>query len=213
MSRYTEALTTSEAALAAGVSVREINRAIDEHILPDSFLEAAGTRRLRADACLLIAFYFSAADVLTADARLRTIRTALAHGSDWEEWRHWSVSDNLLTVRFGALWEAVDGRIRELAAARELVVKDEEILSGTPVIRGTRIPAHDVAALLERGTAMEQVLATYPALTARQVELAVVYAKASPLLGRPRRLVRPQGAQVVTVRRRLLKARTGQQAL
>ena len=198
-----ESLTTSEAALAAGVSVREINRAIDEHILPESFLSGMNIRRLSAEACLLIAFYFSAADVLTADARLRTIRNALVHGSDWEDWRHWTVSDNLLTVRFDVLWEAVDGRLRELAAARELVVKDDEILSGTPVIRGTRIPAHDVAALLEGGTLIEQVLTMYPALTARQVELVAVYAKASPLLGRPRRLVPPQGANVVTARRQL----------
>ena len=203
MSARMEALTTSEAALAAGVSVREINRVIDEHILPDSLLGSASARRLRADACLLIAFYFSAADVLTADARLRTIRNALAHGASWEEWKHWSVSDNLLTVRFDALWEAVDGRLRELAAAREAVVADPEILGGTPVLRGTRVPVHDVAAALERGVDKEQVLEMYPALTLKQLEMARVYAQATPPRGRPRRLVPPQGANVVTAKGRL----------
>jgi uncharacterized protein DUF433 len=42
----------------------------------------------------------------------------------------------------------------ELDKARALVVEDPEILSGTPVIRNTRIPVHDVAAYVTAGLPM-----------------------------------------------------------
>ncbi len=207
-----ETFTTAEAAVAAGVSVREINRAIDEHILPENLLGEASKRRLNASACLLIAFYFSTSGVLTAEARQRAINQALGSGTAWEDWKRWSFEDSSVTVRFESLWRAVDGRLRELAAAHAAIVTDSEILGGTPVLRGTRVPAHDVAAMLEKGAAPEQVLATYPSLTARQLELARVYAQAVPPRGRPRRFTPPHGVQVVTAKRRPLKARAEQQA-
>jgi uncharacterized protein (DUF433 family) len=39
-----------------------------------------------------------------------------------------------------------------LEEAREIVIEDPEILSGTPVIKGTRVPVHDIAALFDAGT-------------------------------------------------------------
>jgi uncharacterized protein (DUF433 family) len=111
-----------------------------------------------------------------------------------------------LTVRFADLWKSVDGRLRKLAAAENMVVEDPEILGGTPVIRGTRIPVHIVAALFDAGTAMGRILKSYPSLTESQVELASVYAKAVPRRGRPKRREYPAGATVLSVRRGHLNA-------
>jgi uncharacterized protein (DUF433 family) len=74
-----------------------------------------------------------------------------------------------------------------LEEASEMVVEDPEILSGTPVIKGTRIPVHDVAALFDAGTPLDEILMCYPSLKERQVELASVYAQAFPALKRSRR--------------------------
>ena len=205
-----ETLTTPEAAIAAGVSVRDINRMVDEHILPEDSYSASGVRTFRADACLWIAFYRATADRLTADTRLRMMRNKMVHSPSWEGWSHWSIEDDLLTVRFDSLWESVDARLRDLAEARELVVEDAEILGGTPVLRGTRVPVHDVGAALNAGVSVDRVLQMYPSLNERQVELASMYAKAAPLRGRPRRLSPPQGAQVRTATRRLRKSSVGQ---
>lgn len=201
-----ETLTTPEAALAAGVSVRDINRMVDEHILPEDSYSASGARTFRADACLWIAFYRATADRLTADTRLRMMRNKTVHSPDWEGWRHWSIQDDLLTVRFDSLWESVNARLRDLAEARELVVEDEEILGGTPILHGTRVPVHDVGAALNAGVSIDRVLQMYPSLNERQVKLASMYAKAAPLRGRPRRLSPPQGAKVRTATRRLRKS-------
>jgi uncharacterized protein (DUF433 family) len=60
------------------------------------------------------------------------------------------------------------GNLTELGKARALIVEDPDILSGTPVIRNTRIPVYDVAASVTAGLPMERILAAYPGLTAQQ---------------------------------------------
>ena len=97
-------------------------------------------RTFRTEACVLIAFYFETADSLTAQARLRTIRNAMEHCSTWEQWRTCHIEDHSLTVHFGDIWKAVDERLRQLTKARQMVIEDPEILSGTPSSRGLESP-------------------------------------------------------------------------
>jgi uncharacterized protein (DUF433 family) len=204
MEALMERLTTTEAAIAAGVSVPQINRVIDEKILPEDFYSTSPTRSFRTDAALLIAFYFETADWLTTNARLQTIHNARVRCSTWDEWRNCSVGAHYLTIHFSDLWKTVDERLRMLSDAHGMVVEDPEILSGTPVIRGTRIPVHDVAAQAEAGVPMEEILETYPRLNPAQVELSLIYAKAVPLRGRPRRLFIP-GAKAISVTKQRLR--------
>jgi len=102
MEAIMEHLTTTEAAVAAGVSLPQVNRVIDERILPDDWYSTSPTRTVRTDACLLISFYFETADWLTASARLQTIRNAVAHGHTWgaveELRRRRSLSDGPLCL-------------------------------------------------------------------------------------------------------------------
>jgi uncharacterized protein (DUF433 family) len=66
-----------------------------------------------------------------------------------------------------------------------MAISDPEIMSGTPVYCGTRIPVDMVAAMLEQGASIEEILEGYPALNQEQVELAPLYAAAFPRRGRP----------------------------
>ncbi|HEV2133183.1 MAG TPA: DUF433 domain-containing protein [Terracidiphilus sp.] len=205
MEAMLERLTTTEAAVAAGVSVPQINRIIDEKILPEDLYSTSAPRTFRTDAALLIAFYFETANWLTPNARLEAIRDARKRCATWDEWRDCTLGEQYLTIRFSDLWKEVDGRLRRLSEARAMVVEDPEILSGTPVIRGTRIPVHDVAAQVEAGVPMEEILEMYPLISRAQVELASIYAKAVPQRGRPRRLSIP-GASVVSVTKKRLRS-------
>lgn len=200
-----ETLTTTEAAVAAGVSLPQINRVIDEQILPETWYSTSPVRSFRADACLFIAFYYETADWLTASARLQTIRNAVAHRSSWSGWKNYSVAGHLLTVQFADLWEAVDGRLKKLTEAEQMVVEDPEIMSGTPVVRGTRIPVHQVAALFDSGVPVEDIQETYPRLTKSQVELSSIYARAVPQRGRPKGLTLPPGTKLISKTRGSLK--------
>ncbi len=73
--------------------------------------------------------------------------------------------------------------LSELERARDAVVCDQGVLSGVPCIKGTRIPVHDIAAMLANGDSAEAILDAYPRLSETQVELAVVYARAYPWRG------------------------------
>jgi len=54
-----------------------------------------------------------------------------------------------------------------------------------PVVRGTQIEVYRIAALLDGGMAVAEVVEDYPSLTKEQVLAAKAYAEASPKLGRP----------------------------
>jgi uncharacterized protein (DUF433 family) len=209
MEAFMERLTTSEAAIAAGVSVPQIHRIIDEKILPDDLYSTTQMRTFRTDACILIAFYFETAELLTAQARLRTIRNAMAHCGSWREWENCVIEDHSITVHFSEIWKGVAERLDQLRRAHEMVVEDPEILSGTPVIKGTRVPVYHIAAAIDSGTPMDRILKSYPSLKAWQIELASIYAKAVPPRGRPKRVPPPHGNKGSITKKRLRTSSSG----
>ncbi len=96
-------------------------------------------------------------------------------------------------LAFDSVDEALQARLRRLDALRaaiEIAGRDE------PVLRGTNIPVHAIAALTRRQTAAE-IVEDYPGLTTDQVQIAADYATAYPKAGRPypeRSLKRTVGA-------------------
>ena len=68
-----------------------------------------------------------------------------------------------------------------------MVVSDPEVMGGTPVYRGTRIPVDLVATMSAQGATVEEILDGYPALNREKVELAPLYVAAFPRRGRPAR--------------------------
>ncbi len=210
MAGMAEMLTTAEAAVVARVSLRDVNRAIDEGILPGNLYQAGESRQVVAAACPLIAFYVETADRLTGDARRDAIRTvapkigASKHGGAFETRpkEDWVIRSDVLTINLAPFVRRAAEQLKRLWKARDMVVSTPAILGGVPVIRGTRIPVFDVAASVSAGESMARILETYPALDAEKVELAALYAEANPLRGRPR--LRPElskGAILVSERR------------
>jgi len=199
-----ELLTTTEAAVVSRVSVRNVNRTIDEKILPESLFAAGldSARQLSAEACIFISFYFEAAKRLTSEERMRIIATAskqLSEAPISALEKEWIIRQEFLAIDLSPFLRGARQRLEKLNAARALVVEDPEILSGTPVIRGTRIPAYDIAAFVAAGDSLERILEGYSSLTAEAVELAQLYAEAYPLLGKPRRSpALPVGAVIIS---------------
>ncbi|HXQ92437.1 MAG TPA: DUF433 domain-containing protein [Nitrososphaerales archaeon] len=56
------------------------------------------------------------------------------------------------------------------------IVLDEKILTGKPVIRGTRISVEHIVALLGEGWTNEQILKNYSVLKKQDIEAALKYA-------------------------------------
>jgi uncharacterized protein (DUF433 family) len=191
ISTHTELLTPTEAAVVSNVDVRDVNRVIDESILPSDFYQVNRdrSRRLIAEACTFISFYFHAAKVLTAEQRVRAIAAAsprLREEPVAKLQKEWTIRQEFLTIDLAPFLKKVHQKLGELNKARGLVVEDPDILSGTPIIRETRIPVYDVAASVSAGSPMDRILAAYPGLTDEMARLAALYAVANPQRGRPR---------------------------
>jgi uncharacterized protein (DUF433 family) len=200
MNAQIETLTPAEAAVVSHVTMRDVHRVIDEHILPESLYSTDQTRSFTSQACVFISFYFRAADRLTSEERQRTIRIASEpQGNSGSR----LVQDAFLTIDLGTFWKDVEESLDRLHAARAMVVSDPEILSGTPIIRGTRVPVYDVAASVASGIPVDRILSAYPSLQREHVELATMYAEANPQRGRPRlRTALPAAATVLTQRKK-----------
>jgi uncharacterized protein (DUF433 family) len=202
-------LKPTEAAVVARVALRDVNRVIDERILPEGFFSLDDGRRVAATACTLISFYFHSAKRLTSEERLFAIREVgdrlhrlrtRALASLVEE--DWIVRDEFLTIDLTPFVRRTTERLERLSAAREMVVSDPDVLGGLPVVRGTRVPVHDVAASVAAGVPTHRIVAAYPSLDADKIELAAIYAEANPARGRPRTSDElPEGAVIVADRR------------
>lgn len=205
MATLSDNLSATEAAIAAGVSVADVNRVVDRNILPNALFSAAGSRTFRKEACVFISFYFGTAESLTSAARIRAIQDGLNHSQTWSELKKWkSKESEAIEVTFSPFMQAVEDRLEQLQRAQDLVAEDPEILRGIPVFKGTRIPVHDVADLVEEGIPTEELKEMYPRLGSEHFELAPVYAKAHPKRGRPGRRSLPK-SMVVSVTRRSIE--------
>ena len=76
----------------------------------------------------------------------------------------------------------MEKRAKELA---QLAKKVEFREDGEAVLKGTRIEAHRIAALLAGGMSPEEVAEDYPSLSLEQIATAKAYAEAYPKSGRP----------------------------
>jgi len=61
--------------------------------------------------------------------------------------------------------------------ARNVVHSDPEIMSGTPVFVGTRVPVHNLFDYLEAGDSLEKFLASFPSVSREQAIAALELAK------------------------------------
>lgn len=57
------------------------------------------------------------------------------------------------------------------------IVIDPKILSGHPVVKGTRIPVSLILNLLSHGYTFKKIIEEYPELTKEDVKNAVLYAE------------------------------------
>ncbi len=67
-----------------------------------------------------------------------------------------------------------------------VIVVDQEIMSGTPVFAGTRVPAQTLIEYLEAGSSIDDFLDGFPTVSRDQVIAFLEEAKSKVLAGRCR---------------------------
>ena len=64
---------------------------------------------------------------------------------------------------------------------RQIVASDPEIMGGTPVFRGTRIPVDLIADMLAQGATAEEILEGHPTLDEERIAMAPLCTRAFPV--------------------------------
>ncbi len=192
---------TAEAAFIAGLSDRQINRVIDEHLVPEVlFARHEGLRSFTRLCAAFAAFYFDTEDWLLASARRQVLEELTARVVQQPghapvlalavlppQWS-WKVSHRAVEVDVAAYVHQAQARALEVDQAQALVVSDPEILRGSPVFAGSRVPVATVLGSITAGIGLDRLQASYPFLTEAHVQAARVYDAVHPRRGRPLRL-------------------------
>jgi uncharacterized protein (DUF433 family) len=64
-----------------------------------------------------------------------------------------------------------------MASRTDIITRDHEILGGTPVFRGTRVPFQALLDYLEGGETLDEFLDDFPTVTRADAVSALEYAK------------------------------------
>ena len=66
-----------------------------------------------------------------------------------------------------------------MSTVNDLITKDPDILGGTPVFRGTRVPFHSLLDYLEAGQTLDDFLDDFPTITRQTAVQALEHANNS----------------------------------
>lgn len=174
-------ITPTEAAVVAGMSVRQVNKLIDEELPSRAIRRRDGRRFVTFSGTVCLAARPDMSGTLTSEAR-RSVFRALVRGERGE-----AALSATVSVDLTATIETVEGKITELRRSKRLVESDPEILGGRPCFKGTRIPVAQIAELLAQGADADEMIEDYPTLTREMIDAAPILAKAYPARGRPRK--------------------------
>ncbi|MFG1304693.1 DUF433 domain-containing protein [Xanthobacter autotrophicus] len=172
--------TAAEAAFVLREPVKAVKKALDSGPVRPVLLRRAGAAVRTIEWRDLFYLYAVRAlrDELTPKARTEFYEALLQTPIE----RHDEVQFGRFRIAVGDLVEEVERRTDDLAA---LADKVEFRADGEPLLKGTSIEVYRIAALLDGGAAIEQVLEDYPSLSRQEVETAKAYAEAHPKAGRP----------------------------
>ena len=93
--------------------------------------------------------------------------------------------DSALVIEVKSTRRELEQDLKKLQRAEAMIVSDPDIMRGSPVYRGTRIPVKLVAHMLSQGATPEEIVEGYPSLDKEKVALAPLYVQAFPRRGRP----------------------------
>lgn len=205
-------IPTAEAAFIAGLTDRQMNRVVDEHLVPEPLFEQRGNSRLFTRLGAAFAkFYFATEDLLLAGARKQVLDELSARVDRLQakdqvlmltllDSMSWKVERKYVEVDVLPFLQEAFYRAKEVNQADALVTTDPEVMGGVPVFAGTRVPVGIVLGSLAAGVHLDRLKASYNFLTEAHIQAAKVYEAVHPRRGRPPRIadVNPELSRRVT---------------
>ena len=192
----TTLMTANEAASITGVPLRQVHRIIDAGFLGGAVKRRHNARLLAPKALVGLKLAHETAAVLTLRSRRAVVATSIRLP------RQAMIRTDLVVVDARPAARSVRSGISQLSKARGIVSSTPDVLGGTPVFKGTRIPVHDVAEMLANGYSPSSIIKAFPRLDAEKIRLSAIYALAYPPRGRPRIKLRrsrpPKASETLT---------------
>jgi uncharacterized protein (DUF433 family) len=177
--------TVPQASAILGLTPKQVNNVLDRELAPELTRLRLVRRRARGRIISSSGLFALELALAWADRFRPQFRRKILHKALIDQPESESVREDDVVVELAKHREAVTAGVAKLQSAEALVTRDAEVLGGEPCIRNTRIPVYVVAALATQH-GRETARATYSSLTANEIELAELYAKANPRKGRPR---------------------------
>lgn len=178
------AFTPAQAAAVTGLPLSAIHKAIDSRLIRPRRAKSGSTIRRLLSKDHLVFLQLEAEGLRLLPLRVRREIAAEIQRSPTAATLPIAGGD-ALRLDLRPARRKVDSRIRQIARLERLATRDPEVMAGTPVFRGTRIPVHSIGEMLKGGATAEEIVAGYPALNHETVALAPAYAAAFPKRGRP----------------------------
>jgi uncharacterized protein (DUF433 family) len=178
--------TPAQAAAITGLPLAAVHKAIDSRLIrPPAARSGATVRRLLSKEQLIYLQLEAEGLRLLPVGTRRAIAESIQRSPKTEKLP--VANGTALLIEIGTARRAVESRLKQLARMEEMVVSDPEIMRGTPVFKGTRIPVDLVADMLTQGATAEEILEGYPTLSKQKIAIAPLYMRAFPRRGRPSR--------------------------
>lgn len=178
--------TPAQAAAITGLPLAAVHKAIDGRLIhPRTARSGKTVRRLLSKEQLIYLQLEAEGLRLLPVSTRREIAVSIQRSPKSE--RLPVANGAALLIEIGTARRAVESQLKELARMEGMVVSDPEIMRGTPVFKGTRIPVALVADMLAQGATVEEILEGYPTLSKERIAIAPLYMRAFPRRGRPSR--------------------------
>lgn len=176
-----------EVAELADVSVRAVDKAIEEKVLAGIRTGARGRRRMLPLHAVPYAAIIARLPVTLSLAAKRDLARTLGKRSSAQMTTEPLEIAPAVMVDVSALVgpDLAERAARYSKAREDYIEINPDIMGGTPVLRGTRMTVYSVLGRLGGGDSIDDLLDDNPHLTREAVETAARYARTHPLVGRP----------------------------
>jgi uncharacterized protein (DUF433 family) len=176
--------TPAQAAAVTGLPLAAVHKAIDSRLIrPRTARSGATVRRLLTKEQLIFLQLEAEGLRLLPVGTRREIAESIQRSPKAEKLR--IANGTAFLIEIGSARRRIESHLKQFARIEEIVVSDPEIMRGTPVFKGTRIPVDLVADMLAQGATAEEILEGYSTLNKEKIAIAPLYMRAFPRRGRP----------------------------
>jgi uncharacterized protein (DUF433 family) len=175
--------TPAQAAALTGLPLAAVHKAIDGRLIRPRIARSGATvrRLLTKEQLIFLQLEAEGLRLLPKKTR-REIAESIRRAPTMDKLAVGNGTAILVEIKTAR--RKVESHLKQLTRIEETIVSDPEIMRGTPIFKGTRIPVDLVAGMLADGATVEEILEGYPTLNKERIAMAPLYMRAFPRRGR-----------------------------